>query len=90
MSKFKKAANTAAIGAVEEFINGANERAATIKPKTNRQPIPTVAFLLKLEHDVHELLKGIAEVEDRSMQWMLRKMTAEAIKKKASEMGIIA
>lgn len=88
MPKFKKASNSVQTKDVEAFIGGAEERAIVITPATNKQTTAKVSFLLKLEHDVHELLKGIAEAEDRSMQWMLRKMTAEAIRKRAEELEI--
>jgi len=88
MSKFKKASGNVQPKNVEAFINGAENRAAVFVSSNNRQTIPKISFLLKLEQDVHDLLKGIAEVEDRSMQWMLRKMTEEAIRRKAQELNI--
>lgn len=89
MSKFKRATNTIKATEVESFVNGANERTPIAKSAIVPKAIaPKVSFVLKLDHGVHELLKGLAAAEDRSMQWMLRKMTSEAIKKKASDLGL--
>jgi hypothetical protein len=51
--------------------------------------VPKISFVLKLEEDIHTLLRGISDVEDRSMQWLLNKMASEAIKRKAKELGIV-
>lgn len=88
MSKFKRTSTSVESKDVEAFVNGAAERVVGLSPTNRNQAAPMVSFVLKLEPDVHDLLKNIAETEDRSMQWMLRKMTAEAIKKKAEEIGI--
>jgi|JI61114C2RNA_FD_contig_21_7869228_length_922_multi_4_in_0_out_0_1 hypothetical protein len=88
MSKFKRASTSVESRDVEAFVNGAGERAIVLSSTHSSRTAPMVSFVLKLEPDVHDLLKNIAETEDRSMQWMLRKMTAEVIKKKAEELGI--
>jgi hypothetical protein len=91
MSKFRKASNSVESPDVKAFVSGAGEKTLALgSAQRNRQATPKTSFLLKLEHDDHELLRSIADVEDRSMQWMLRKITSEVIKKKAAELGIVS
>ena len=83
MSKFRKAPQAVATESVKEFISGANERTVS-KSKDNTKTKTT--FLLKLEQEDHELLKKIADAEERSMQWILGKLASAGIRKKAEEL----
>lgn len=89
MSKFKRASTPVESKDVEAFVNGAGERAVMLSSPSNSRAVPMVPFVLKLEHEVHDLLRSIADAEDRSMQWMLRKLTIEVIRKKAEELGLV-
>lgn len=51
-------------------------------PKNPEQPTP---FLLKLEQKDHEQLKLLAAKEERSMQWILRKLVSVGIAQRARE-----
>lgn len=47
-----------------------------------------VPFLVKLEARDHQLLKSIAQKEERSMQTTLRKLASSSIRKKAEKLNI--
>jgi hypothetical protein len=87
MSQFKKAPSPVSTEKVEDFINGANERVAAKSSATSQKRENTkMSFVLKLEQEDHELLKSIADSEERSMQWILGKLTSSGIRKKAAEL----
>jgi predicted type IV restriction endonuclease len=88
MSKFKKAPAPISTDSVQDFVSGANERTVS-KPSTTAKTNSKAktSFLLKLEQEDHELLRSIADVEERSMQWVLRKLTSAGIRKRAEEIG---
>ena len=89
MGKFKKPVKKPVTNAVDpkltEFIDAADTNTPMKSPATKDKTMVT----LKIDVSTHQWLKKIAELEDRSMQWILRNLTTKALETKAKELGII-
>lgn len=86
MTKFMKPSKQAAPSDIKAFVKGAEERSNVLpRNAAKKNSAPKIPFVLKLEHEDHELLRTLSEKEDRSMQWMLRKIASEAIRKRYDE-----